>query len=64
MFLGILTTKKYIGKLIILEIKELIKATTINFVLTGTIRMGFVIKETSMPFENNVDCTTFIDQTK
>ena len=43
MFFGIDTTKKYIGNSNIFETTELIKPTTTNFLLTGTLRMGTLI---------------------
>ena len=62
MFFGIDTTKKYIENLNFFEIRELTKPTTTNFLLTGTLEKGTLIKKVFNSFRNVVVFTTFIEQ--
>ena len=55
MFFGKDTTKNFMENLNNFENRELKKLTITKFLLTGTLRMGTVIKKTSMPFKNVTD---------
>ena len=62
MFFGIDTTEKFSKNCVVSEIGELIKPKNTSFILTGTLRMGTVIRKTYKRSKNLIDWNTYIDQ--
>ena len=61
LFLGSDKTRKNVENILIVVIAELLKTTTTKVLLTGTLSMETVIKETSEPVGNIEEYVTWLD---